>query len=125
MKKTLALLAITLAAWTTQANALNIEPYSAQALTDKQQAGEVVGLHFHAIWCPTCWSQEKVFKTFKGDASVPGTLLVVNYDTERELRRQLNVRTQSTVIVYKGKQEQKRLAGDTDDKVLRDVFTTN
>ncbi len=50
---------------------------------------------------------------------------MVNYDTERELRRQLNVRTQSTVIVYKGKQEQKRLAGDTDAKVLRDVFTTN
>ena len=125
MKKTFSLLAITLSFWATQAQALNIEPYSAKALADKQQAGEVVGVHFHANWCPTCRAQEKVFNSFKGDASVPGTLLVASYDDERDLRRQMNVRTQSTVIVFKGKQEKKRLAGDTDAKALRDVFNIN
>lgn len=50
---------------------------------------------------------------------MPGTLLIVNYDNERELRRKLGVRTQSTVIVYKGATERARVAGDTDPQALR------
>lgn len=50
---------------------------------------------------------------------MPGTLLIVNYDNERELRRKLGVRTQSTVIVYKGAAEKARVAGDTDPQALR------
>ncbi|MBM3387045.1 MAG: thioredoxin family protein [Betaproteobacteria bacterium] len=106
------------------ANALDIVPYSAPALAAKQQAGERVGLHFHAAWCPTCRAQEKVFNSFKGDASVPGTLLVVNYDEERGLRRELGVRSQSTLIVFKGPQEQHRSGGVTDAQALRAAWTS-
>ena len=63
-----------------------------------------------------------MFNVWKGDAAVPGTLLVVNFDKERELKRQLGVRSQSTVIVYKGGKETGRLAGDTDPKALRAVL---
>ena len=52
--------------------ALDIKPYSAQALSAEQQAGKPVTLHFHADWCPTCRAQEKVFQQWTGDASVPG-----------------------------------------------------
>lgn len=104
------------------ASALDIQPYAAQTLAAKQKAGEAVALHFHADWCPTCRAQEKVFNGWKGDAAVPGTLLVVNYDKERELKRQLGVRTQSTVIVYKGSKETGRLAGETDPAPLRAVL---
>ena len=99
--------------------ALDIKPYSAQALSAEQQAGKPVTLHFHANWCPTCRAQDKVFQQWKGDASVPGTLLVVDYDKEKELKKQLGVRTQSTVIAYHGLVEKARLAGDTDADKLR------
>ncbi len=99
--------------------ALDIKPYSAQVLSAEQQAGKPVTLHFHANWCPTCRAQEKVFQQWKGDASVPGTLLVVDYDKEKELKKQLGVRTQSTVIAYHGSVEKARLAGDTDTDKLR------
>ena len=99
--------------------ALDIKPYSAQALSAEQQAGKPVTLHFHADWCPTCRAQEKVLQQWKGDASVPGTVLVVNYDKEKELKTQLGVRTQSTLIVYQGRVEKARLAGDTDPGKLR------
>ncbi len=99
--------------------ALDIKPYSAQALSTEQQAGKSVTLHFHADWCPTCRAQEKVLQQWKGDASVPGTVLVVNYDKEKELKKQLGVRTQSTLIVYQGSVEKARLAGDTDPAKLR------
>ena len=105
--------------------ALDIKPYSAQALSAEQQAGKPVTLHFHADWCPTCRAQEKVFQQWKGDASVPGTLLVVNYDNEKELKKQLGVRTQSTLIAYRGTAEKARLAGDTDADKLRALLLAN
>ena len=105
--------------------ALDIKPYSAQALSTEQQASKPVTLHFHADWCPTCRAQEKVFQQWKGDASVPGTLLVVNYDNEKELKKQLGVRTQSTLIAYRGSAEKARLAGDTDADKLHALLLAN
>ena len=99
--------------------ALDIKPYSPQALSAEQQAGKPVTLHFHADWCPTCRAQDKVLQQWKGDASVPGTLLVVDYDKEKELKKQLGVRTQSTLIAYHGSVEKARLAGETDADKLR------
>ena len=99
--------------------ALDIKPYSVQALSAEQQAGKPVSLHFHANWCPTCRAQEKIFQQWKGDASVPGTLLVVDYDKEKELKKQLGVRTQSTLIAYRGSVEKARVAGETDADKLR------
>jgi thiol-disulfide isomerase/thioredoxin len=123
MKKITHLLLTACSVFALQAQALTIEPYSSELLAKKKQSGELVALHFHAFWCPTCWAQDKVFKSFLKDPDVPGALLVVNYDTERELRRQLNVRSQSTLIVYKGAEEQKRSIGETDASVLRHSFT--
>ena len=122
MKTIVTLAAIALSAACNFALALDIQPYAPETLAAKQKAGEAVALHFHADWCPTCRAQEKVFNVWKGDAAVPGTLLVVNFDKERELKRQLGVRLQSTVIVYKGGKETGRLAGDTDPKALRAVL---
>ena len=117
--KALALLTLTLSAWMAPAHALDIAPDSAQTLAQKQQAGEAVSLHFHAKWCPTCLVQEKAFNTFKGDATVPGTLLVVDHDQERELKRQMGVRSQSTLIVFKGQEQKHRSGGVTDPQALK------
>ena len=122
MKYRLSLFALALLVTAPLARALDIAPYSPAALAAKQKAGEAVALHFHADWCPTCRAQDKVFNGWKGDATVPGTLLVVDYDKERNLKRQLGVRMQSTVIAYKGSKETGRLAGDTDPKALRAVL---
>lgn len=104
------------------ANALEIAPYSAQTFSDLQKTDKPVTLHFHAEWCSTCKAQEKVFNGWKGDAAVPGTLLIVDYDNERALRKKMNVRGQSTVISFKGSSEKARLAGETDVKALRAVI---
>ncbi|WP_296508193.1 thioredoxin family protein [Rhodoferax sp.] len=115
--KTIATLLLGLCA--SAAFALDIQPYTPQAFADLQQAGKPVALHFHADWCPTCRAQEKVFNQWKGDTTVPGTLLVANYDKEKDLKKQYGVRSQSTVIVFKGSMETARLGGATDPATLR------
>lgn len=94
------------------ASALEIKSYSPALLADAQAAGKPVALHFHADWCPVCRAQENVFNDLEADRSLAVTLLVVDYDKEKDLKRKLNVRAQSTLIVYRGKVETARLAGE-------------
>lgn len=119
MKSIRLFVALGLATAASFAHALEIAPWTAAGFAQQQAAGEPVALHFHADWCSTCKAQEKVFNAWRGDASVPGSLLVVDYDNARELRRQLGVRMQSTLIVFRGDKEVARLAGDTDPARLR------
>lgn len=102
------------------AQALEIQPYGTDALQKAQAAGKAVALHFHADWCPTCKAQEQAFQTLKADPQLQAvTLLVVNYDNERALKKALGVRSQSVVIVYKGSKETARLGGETDPAKLK------
>ncbi|MBS3936228.1 MAG: thioredoxin family protein [Sulfuritalea sp.] len=107
------------------ARALDIQPYTAVRLQQAQAAGKPVALHFHADWCPTCRAQEQAFQTLQVDPQLqPVTLLVVNYDKERELRKSLGVRSQSAVIVFKGGRETARSGGETDPARLKDVLAS-
>lgn len=99
--------------------AMDLEAYTPEGLLKRQMAGEAVSLSFYAKWCATCLMQEKVFHSFKGDASVPGTLLVVDYDQSRQIMKELRVHAQSTLIVFLGDKEIHRSGGVTDPRVLR------
>lgn len=108
----------------TLTQALDIRPYTATAFKAAQQSGKPVALHFHADWCPTCRAQEKSFRSLQSDKGLDLTLFVVNYDKERALRKQLGVRVQSTVIVYRGYRETIRSGGETRPEKLRAVLAT-
>jgi thioredoxin 1 len=99
--------------------ALELQPFSAEALEAAQKAGQPVAVHFHAEWCPTCRLQQRSFEQLKGEAGLDLTVLVADYDKEKELKRQMKVRTQSTLIVFRGATERARLAGDTSADKLR------
>lgn len=101
------------------AQALTIQPYTAQALAAAQGAGQPVAVHFHADWCPTCKQQEKAFAQLKAEPGLDVLLLVADYDKERDLRRLMKVRTQSTLVVFRGSVEKARLGGDTEADKLR------
>ena len=102
------------------AQALTLAPYSEQALAAAQQAGQPVAVHFHADWCPTCVNQAKSLDALKTDPQLQAvTVLVADYDKERDLRRLMKVRTQSTLVVFRGSVEKARLGGDTEADKLR------
>ncbi len=100
-------------------HALEIKPYSAQALAAAENAGQPIALHFHADWCPTCRAQDKALQTLKAEKGLDLTLLTVNYDTEKALERRFHVNTQATIIVLKGRKEEARLVGDTSADGIR------
>jgi thiol-disulfide isomerase/thioredoxin len=101
------------------AQALDIKPFSAQALAAAQKAGQPVAVHFHAGWCPTCRKQATALEQLKSDKSLDAvTVLVADYDAERDLRRTMKVRSQSTLVVFKGAEERARLAGEGDGTAL-------
>lgn len=95
------------------AHALEIKPYSSDALAAAEKAGQPVALHFHADWCPTCRAQDKALQSLKAEKGLDITVLTVNYDTEKDMKRRFKVNAQSTFIVLKGQKESARLVGDT------------
>lgn len=106
----------------TMAQALDVKPYTPAALAQAQAAGEATALHFHASWCPTCKKQASSIETLKADKSLKLTIFVADYDLEEPLKKQLKVQTQSTLIVYKGKEEKARLAGKTSAEDIKAVL---
>jgi thioredoxin 1 len=106
------------------AHALDIKPYTAEALAEAQKADKPVALHFHADWCPTCKAQEKVLQTLKLEPGLDLTVLVANYDTEKALKQRFNIRGQSTFVVLRGEKERGRVVGETSAAGIRAVLKT-
>jgi thiol-disulfide isomerase/thioredoxin len=106
------------------AHALDIKPYTAEALAEAQKADKPVALHFHADWCPTCKAQEKVLQTLKSEPGLDLTVLVANYDTEKALKQRFNIRGQSTFVVLRGEKERGRVVGETSAAGIRTVLKT-
>ncbi len=112
---------LTAAGWS---QALELKPFSAEALAAAQQAGQPVAVHFHAEWCPTCKLQEKSLHQLKAESGLDMTVLVADYDKEKELKKAMRVRSQSTLVVFRGTQEKARLGGDTAADKIRAALKT-
>ncbi len=111
---------ITLSTWAT---ALELKPFSATELNSTKQQGKPVAVHFHADWCSTCVSQAKALEALKADPQLKGmTVLIADYDKEKDLRKSMKVRSQSVMVVYKGAQEVSRVAGQTQPQEIKAAF---
>jgi thiol-disulfide isomerase/thioredoxin len=97
------------------ASAMSPETYNEQAFAAAQAAGKPILLHITAPWCPTCKAQKPILSRLEGTAKFKElTTFDIDFDTSKALLRKLHVAQQSTLIVYKGKQEAGRSTGDTD-----------
>lgn len=105
------------------AQALDVTPYSEQALQQLKQAGSAVAVFFHADWCPTCRKQAASLEALKDDPALQAmTVLVADYDSEKDLRRALKVRSQSIMVVYSGDIEVTRVLGQTEPEAIKSAF---
>ena len=106
------------------AHALTIKPFTNADFAAAQTAGKPVAVHFTATWCPTCKAQDKSLAVLAADPALKDvTILKSDYDQSKALQKQMNVRSQSTIVVFKGKAEVARNSGATDAGEIKTLLT--
>jgi thioredoxin 1 len=95
------------------------QPITATELADIEKQGKSAVISTHADWCSTCKKQDKVLANFMKDPDYKNVVFYqVDYDNQKDLLKALNVRSQSTIIVYKNGKEVARATGDTNEAAL-------
>lgn len=113
----LLLLAVSLAA--TSAQAAEFLPYTDARFAELSKADKPVVLEVFADWCPTCRVQQPMLRQVVSAAPYDQyTVLVIDYDSQADVRAHYKVERQSTLIVFAGKQERDRATGYTDQKSI-------
>lgn len=88
--------------------------YSPAAFAAAQAAGKSILVAVHAPWCPTCTTQKPILSNLLGQPKFGDfVVLDVDFDSQKDVVRELQARMQSTLIVYRGKDERGRSVGDT------------
>lgn len=96
------------------ASAADKAPFDQAAFAAAQAAGKPILLEVTAPWCPTCKAQAPILSRLKGEPRFKDLVnFNIDFDTQKDLLKTFNVRMQSTLIVFKGKQETGRSTGDT------------
>mgnify|MGYP001236447803 CR=1 FL=1 len=87
-------------------------PYTKEAFTKSQEKNEKIMLQVHAGWCPVCKSEDKVFGKLKQeDYFKKVTYYQADYDKEATLKKEMNVISPGTLILFEGKKEVARIPG--------------
>ena len=88
--------------------------FDQKAFEAAQAAGKPIFIEVTAPWCPTCKAQAPILSRLKGEARFKNMAsFSIDFDSQKDLLRRFNVQRQSTLIVFKGKQEAGRSTGDT------------
>jgi thioredoxin 1 len=86
---------------------------------DAVAAGGPVLVHVTAPWCPECKLQKPVVARLLSTPHFKDMReFNVDFDTQKDVLKQLHVQRQSTLIVYKGGKEVDRMTGKTNPAVI-------
>ena len=102
------------------ARAATEAPFTAEAFAAAQKAGKPILVDVWASWCPTCAKQAPILSKLSADPAFKDlTIFRVDYDTQKDVVRDLGVRMQSTLIAFHGAKEAGRSAGETNPDRIR------
>ena len=92
----------------------NAPAFDAKAFAAAQKAGKPILIAVHAPWCPTCKAQAPILSDLKADPRFRDLVyFVIDFDSQKDLLNRFSVRSQSTLIAFKGEKEEARSVGDT------------
>jgi thioredoxin 1 len=87
-------------------------------------AGKPILLEIHAVWCPTCKAQTPILGELTSEPKYADLqVFKIDFDTQKDLLKKLNVRMQSTLIVYKRGAEVGRSVGDTNRDSIAELLS--
>jgi thioredoxin len=118
-RRLLLLTGLAMAIISTRGFAAERHTYTEAAFVTAQQEDRSIVVHITAPWCGECQLQKPIVARLTDDPKFKElTIFDVDFDTQKDALRHLNVRTQSTLIAFKGKSEVTRLVGDTQPAVI-------
>ncbi len=91
---------------------------------DKAKAsGKPVLVEVSAPWCPTCKAQKPILSELKAQPRFKDLAsFEVDFDSQKDALRLLNVQQQSTLIVFKGGKEVARSTGETSKAAIEGLL---
>lgn len=90
------------------------KPFNREAFDKAKAEGRTVLVDFDAGWCPVCKKQaEAIPQVMKQERFQRVVVFTADYDSQKELKKQLKVTHQSTLIVFKGGKQVGREQGIT------------
>lgn len=93
------------------------------AFKKAQDSGQTVVIDFHATWCPTCAKQKPVLAKLIRESEFKNVAaFVADYDSSSDLKKQMKIASQSTIVVFKGNREIARSTGVTNEDDLRSLL---
>jgi thiol-disulfide isomerase/thioredoxin len=96
------------------ASAMDKKAFEQKAFEVAQAAGKPILVEVSAPWCSVCKAQAPILSRLKSDPKFKNLVSFnVDFDSQKDLLKKFNVQKQSTLIVFKGKQETGRSTGDT------------
>jgi thioredoxin 1 len=101
-------------AFATPGLAADMKPFNQAAFDAAQAAGKPIIIDVNAPWCPTCKAQAPILSKLRAEPKYSQLVsFSIDFDSQKDLLKKFNVQRQSTLIVFKGKQEAGRSTGDT------------
>lgn len=123
MFRRLSLAAAFAVALASQAFAGQIVDWDSAAFAEAQAANTPIVIHVTAPWCPTCTAQRPTIEALAADAANPDLIVFkVDFDSQKDVLRTFNVRSQSTLIAFHGSTEVDRSVGVTDPAAITALF---
>lgn len=96
------------------AGAAEWKDFTAEEFAAAQEAGKPILIDVFAAWCPTCRAQNPILVQLTREPKYKDLVVFkVDFDGQKDVLRSLDVRSQSTLIVFKGEKEIARSVGDT------------
>lgn len=88
--------------------------YEPRAFQSAIDAGKPVLVHVTAPWCGECRAQKPIVAALSEQPEFSSlTIFDVDFDSQKDALRLLNVQKQSTIVIYKDKTEAGRAVGIT------------
>lgn len=102
------------------ARAATEAPFTQAAFTAAQGQDKPILVEIDASWCPTCAVQRPILSRLMSDPAFKNLIIYkVDFDTQKDVVREMGARMQSTLVVFHGKVEEGRSVGDTKEASIR------
>ncbi len=99
------------------------KPFDREVFEKAKADGKTVLVDFHADWCPVCKKQAEVIpQVLSQDKFQQVVVLKADYDLEKELKQQLKITHQSTLVLFKGEKEIGREQGITTASAIGELL---